>query len=188
MPSTLDTAPSGYPVTLSEAKAHLRVLVTDDDAYISGLIKAATAEVENYTSRALLTQTWDVFLDCFKTEMEMPKGPLQSATITYVDIDGATQTLAASVYTVDANNDPGFIRLAYGQSWPSVRDQVNAITVQIVCGYGNKAAVPMPIKQAMLIHIAHLYEMREVTISGTIIASVPMSYESLLSAYRVVRF
>lgn len=188
MPKTLVTAPSGYPVTLTEAKTHLRVTNTDDDAYINAIINAATAEAETYTRRALLTQTWDVFLDGFSDSMEMPKGQLQSATISYVDSGGATQTLATSVYTVDTDSDPGVIRLAYGQSWPSVHDQANAVTIRIVCGYGNASDIPMPIRQAILLQIAHLYEAREPVVFGASVDAIPMSYESLLSSYRIWTF
>lgn len=189
MPTTVVTAPTTYPISLSEAKAHLRVTESDDDIYITALIKAATAEAETFTQRALMTQTWDVFSDYFCSMMEMPKGPLQSVTsVKYIDTDGTQQTEAASVYTVDTDSDPGIVRLAYNQSWSSVRDQANAVTIRIVAGYGNAAAVPMPIKQAMLIHVAHLYESREPAIIGATVAMMPMSYESLLSSYRVMRF
>jgi len=188
MQKTLVTAPDSYPVTLTEAKDHLRVTTTVSDAYITALINAATESAETYTRRALITQTWDVFIDEFSDTMEMPKGVLQSATITYVDTDGATQTLDTSVYTVDTDSDPGVIRLAYGQSWPSTRDQAHAVTIRIVCGYGAASDVPITIRQAMLIHISHLYESREPVIIGTSVTSVPMSYDSLLLPYRVMRF
>jgi uncharacterized phage protein (predicted DNA packaging) len=40
-------------VTLEEAKAHLRVDTTDDDALITGLIGAATSTLETWLSRPL---------------------------------------------------------------------------------------------------------------------------------------
>lgn len=65
MPSRQTTAPSVEPVSLIEAKAHLRVDVTDDDGYISALIVAARQAAETITRRALITQSWAVTLDQF---------------------------------------------------------------------------------------------------------------------------
>jgi uncharacterized phiE125 gp8 family phage protein len=53
------------PITLNEAKAHLRVFGTDDDGYITSLIAAARQSAESLTDRALLPQTWELALDEF---------------------------------------------------------------------------------------------------------------------------
>ena len=59
----LVTAASTYPVTLAEAKLHLRVDSTDEDTLITALITAATEMCEQKTGRAIMQQTWDVTLD-----------------------------------------------------------------------------------------------------------------------------
>lgn len=61
----LNTAPGTEPVTLAEAKAHLRVEVADDDALITNLISAARVHAENVCRRAFVTQKWDLYLDAF---------------------------------------------------------------------------------------------------------------------------
>ena len=58
-------APYAEPVHLDDAKLHLRVEVTDDDALIRTLIVAARNHAEIFTGRALVTQTWDLKLDAF---------------------------------------------------------------------------------------------------------------------------
>lgn len=188
MPKKIVTAPSVWPVSLTEAKTHLRVFTPDEDAYINGLIKSATADVEDHIQRALITQTWDVFFDCFSDEMELPKAPLQSITsVEYIDTDGAEQTEAASIYSVINAGDeklPGELHLAYGQSWSSVRDQANAVTIRIVCGYGNAATVPEPIKSALKIKIELL---RGDLMPGDA-KDMERTYENLLKPYRVVSF
>lgn len=44
------------PITLSEAKQHLRVLFDDDDTYIASLITAAIQYAENYQNRVYLAK------------------------------------------------------------------------------------------------------------------------------------
>ncbi|CAB4121503.1 Phage conserved hypothetical protein [uncultured Caudovirales phage] len=65
MPSKLLTAPSSEPITLSDAKTHLRVDITEDDALISALIVSAREQAEQICRRALISQQWLVTLDRF---------------------------------------------------------------------------------------------------------------------------
>ena len=61
----LVTAPATEPVTLAEVKAHLKIDGTDEDTLLTTLITVARQAVEDYTGRALITQTWQVFYDRF---------------------------------------------------------------------------------------------------------------------------
>ena len=189
MPLQLVTAPTSEPVTLTEAKSHLRVTATDEDTLITSLIVAARQWAENFTGRALITQTWDYFLDVFADPIEIPLPPLVSIdSIKYVDNDGVTQTLAATEYTVDTAAERGLVRLAYGKSWPGTRTQANAVTVRFTAGYGAAAAVPGPVKSACLLMLGELYARRETALVGAPVASVPVSAEYLLWPYRSLRF
>lgn len=185
----LVTAPSVEPVTLAEAKAHVRATDTAEDALISALIVAARSFAEDFTGRAFVTQTWDWALDEFPLYLaELPKAPLQSVTsVSYIDTNGATQTLGASLYKVDALTDPGRMAPAYGEVWPSTRSEPNAVTVRFVAGYGLAAAVPQPIKQAMLLLVGQQYEHREVTEEGSW-SRLPYAVDALLGLYRVIRW
>jgi len=189
MPLAMVTPPAAEPVTLAEAKTHLRVTAADEDTLIDSLIPTARQWAEDFTRRALITQTWDYTLDAFADEIEIPLPPLQSITsVKYLDTDGVEQTLATTEYTVDTAATRGLVRLAYGKSWPSVRDQANAVTIRFVAGYGNAPAVPAPIKAACLLMLGELYARRETAIVGAPIAPVPVSAEYLLWPYRSLRF
>src|SRR5688500_11691380 len=110
------TAPPGTePVTLDEAKAHLRVTTADDNTLITALIAAARQLVEDFTNRSLITQTWEWRLDAFPSwTLCVPQAPLVSVTsIQYVDPSGVTQVLANTEYLVDAQSQPGRITPAY---------------------------------------------------------------------------
>ena len=185
---TQKTAPSVEPITTAEAKAHLNVTSADDDTYIDTLVVAARQKTESYLNRSLITQTWNLYLDKFESKIILPRAPIQSvSSIKYIDTNGAEQTLSSAVYTVDTDAEPGQVYLAYEQSWPDIRTMEKAVDVEYIAGYGDAGTdVPQVIKQAMLLLVGHYYERREETIVGTIISTVPMAYEPLLSEKRIM--
>jgi uncharacterized phiE125 gp8 family phage protein len=192
----LIAAPAVEAISLTEAKAHLRVNHSDEDTLISALIKAARNHLEGprgFLARALVTQTWELVLDSFPSaEIMIPLPPLQSITfVKYADADGAEQTVAIDEYYVDAVNEPGWIvPLA---SWPGTLAAINAVTVRFVAGYPSDGAsppnltanIPFDIKAAMLLHIGALYAQREQIIVGSTVAQLPWGAEQLLRPYRM---
>ncbi len=187
---SLVTAPAAEPVTLAEAKLHLRQEdSTADDTLITALIVAARENVEQFTRRALIEQTWKLWLDEFPSSgvIYLPKSPLRSVVaVTYVDGAGAVQTLATTEYAIDTAATPGRIYLAYDKSWPSTRAIQDAVRVEFKGGYGTAAtAVPEGIKAAMKLIIGDLYENRERTVVGTIANELP-AVDALLWPHRVV--
>ena len=184
---TVVTAPTVEPISLAEAKQHLRFEATVEDALISALIVAARKHCETATRRAFVTQTLRLTRDTFPTwkecyQFRLPQPPLQSVTnIQYIDSDGDTQTVSASDYVVDATSLPGRIGLADGAEWPTdVIEQIGAVKVNYVAGYGLAASVPETIKQAMLLLIGHWFVNREAV--GNVGGSVAMAVDSLLRA------
>lgn len=160
MALSLYTAPVGEPVSLDEAKQHLRVDTDDENGEIDGCIAAAREYVETFTQRPLLTQTWDLKLDAFPCgeAIVLPLPPVSAvSSISYIATDGTTTTWSSSLYDTDLPAGPKAQRAritpAYGQSYPSTRDVMNAVTVRFVCGYGTAGAVPELIKVAMKEHI-----------------------------------
>lgn len=184
---TRATAPAEEPVTSAEAKAHLRVTHTDDDTAIAAMIVAAREHLDGNDGtlgRALVTQTWDLSLDSFPSEIVLPLPPLQSVTsVTYVDTNGDTQTLATSGYEVDVAG--GRIR-ATDAGWPDTDDCYNAVTVRFVCGYGLADDVPQAIKHAMLLMIGGMYAFRESLSEGAVVETPTV--KALLRPYRRSRF
>lgn len=158
---------------------------TTGDALLSILIASARQHAETLLKRYLITQTIDLYLDCFPDcEIKLP--PIQSVTaITYVDTNGDTQTLATDQYLVDAVSTPSRIAPAYGVTWPSVRYQNNAVKIRFVAGYGTASAVPQCIKNWMLMRIKQVYDQRDMIETGAI-SELPYSYvDGLLDPERV---
>jgi len=128
--------PTVEPLSLTEAKLHLRVDHTNDDALIPTLIKVAREWCEGFQNRAFVQQTIEAKRDNFETTMLLPIPPLKEvSSIQYVDANGDTQTLGTSVYDVDTISEPGLITLAYNQSWPVYRSIHHAITITYKTGY-----------------------------------------------------
>jgi uncharacterized phiE125 gp8 family phage protein len=203
-PRKLQTAPTEEPLLLTEAKKQCNIDHDADDDLITSLIVTARQDIENVTSRALITQTWDMYLPCFPScgEIRIPLGSLQSISVfEWTNTAGTTTQWTVSgtdlVYDgatkahIDTVSEPGLIVLADGQSWPTdTLKTVNPIHIRFVCGYGLAAAVPGPIKQAMLLLIGHGYSNRDAVMLGNTGAAVDskplaLGVESLLANYRL---
>jgi uncharacterized phiE125 gp8 family phage protein len=186
------TPPATLPLTLAEAKAHLRVDHDDEDALISTYLAAATKHAEEFTGRAFITQTLELVLDEFKPQIFIPRPPLQYVmSVLYADEpSGAEQLLTENTdYVVDTANEPGWV-VAVGGEWPPTRDVVNAVRIRYVAGYisGDSppvASVPEDIKAAILLMTGSLYSHRESVVVGTIAGQLPWNAEQLLRPKRV---
>lgn len=187
---SLVTGPTAEPVSLAEAKAHLRVSHSNEDALLATYLMAARSAAENYTRRALAVQTFDQTFDygvpCSadgRPRLVLLRSPVVSVTaVSYVDTNGVLQTLNPSQYLVDTIGIEGRIEQAYGVTWPEVRDQMAAITVRFVAGY---AQIPEPVRAAILLTLGHLYEHREDVVVGPSANELPRGAEALLFPYRV---
>ena len=156
--------PAIEPITLQEAKHHLRVDGTDDDILISSLIKQAREYCEEFQNRKYITQTLELVLDSF------PRGnaivfyncsPLQKMeSIKYYDSSRQEYLFDESNYIADLD---GFVNRAVlnrGRHWPIVELQsVNAVRARVVAGYGDTAdKVPETIKWAIILQMKLLYD------------------------------
>jgi uncharacterized phiE125 gp8 family phage protein len=159
----LITPPAVEPILLADAKLHLRVTESTYDAVITRLIASAREYVEQYTGRALITQTWEKYLDKFPEGIDLFNPPLQSVTsVTYVDLNGVTQNLAGTEWATDDKQEPAWVVPAYGKDWPDTLDTMNAVTVRFVCGYGAAGTdVPYQMQAACLLHIEAHYDRDE---------------------------
>jgi uncharacterized phiE125 gp8 family phage protein len=197
--------PATEPITLDEAKAHLRVDLTDDDALITALIVAARQYAESETGRSLITQSWRLVLDGFPggrgpgtngsissllpgNAILLDQAPVQSiSSIQYLDTGGAWQTLPESEWVAELQSAPARITPAFGKTWPAVLPQIGSVKVEFVAGYGEASAVPQGIKIWMLLRLAALYENREEVSAMRQGKIEPLPYvDRLLDAYRVI--
>lgn len=172
-PPTEMAPPAAEPVTVEEAKAHLRVFHEDDDEYIEQLIVVARQACEVYCSAYWAERVVEINADWFCDLSRFPITPVKTiASVGYVDLDGAEAVVDAAVYEFQA--DAGRFVLKSGQSWPSVQ---NGSRVKVTATVGKGA--PAPVLQAMKLKIGDLYEHRE-SVPDTDVST----FDHLLSNYR----
>lgn len=179
------TPPIDEPITLAQAKAHLRVDHEADDALIVRLITAARRHVEKLCDRALMPQTWRLTLPAWPSDdqpVRLPGGLVRSITsVQYLDPDGDLTTYTD--YDSDLDSQPALIGPL--SSWPATAARMNAARITYAVGYATAADVPADIIAAMLLIIGDLYANRESIVTGTIVANT-MAVDALLWNYRRV--
>lgn len=191
----LISAPATDPITLDQAKMHLRVIENDEDALISSLIKAATQHAEAFTGRAFIDQTWDLYLDAFPNGddlgIEIPKPRLiELVQLAYDDASGSTQIMPTTDYSIDAVSEPARIS-PVASTWPTAGESVNAVRVRFRAGYQDASApdpnaMPEDICAAVKLILGTLFEHRELQVVGTNVMKMPWSAEQLLRQHRVL--
>lgn len=155
--------PTLLPVTLKEAKEECDIY--DDDSLnerFYKLIVRATDQVERHSRRALMTQTWKLWMDRFPCELiELRKYPVQSVTHVKSTIDGVPTTWSSSLYQTDLDAVPPILSPIDGEDWPSFDcGTLKAVEVQWVAGYATQAALDAALpcaKSAVLMAVRGLY-------------------------------
>lgn len=184
------TGPATEPITLAEAKEHLRIDGTDRDAYIAALITVVRERLEEETRRAFITQQWTAWITGdfgIMSGVELPR-PRLIADDFLLEYRNTNQTwIPASSYGVLAGREPAQLWLTAIPSAVDAPAHANDAVWRVTywAGYGEAGAdVPGPIKAAMQLLLAHLHERPEILVSGSTI-EMPKSMDWLLDSYRV---
>ena len=192
----LVTAPTAYPVTLAEVKAHANISIVEDDNYIENiLIPAATEHAQAFQKRQLMPATWRLTLRRFPASdsqpIYLPLPPLVSlSSITYQIASGAIGIISFGDYVVGVDGEPGYVIPIYGNSWPSTREYpTDVVAIEFVAGYGSTnaaalLAIPANTKLGILMLCAHWYLHREDGVAGVIVGHVKHAVDALLGQDR----
>lgn len=183
------------PVSVDEAKAHLRIDFDDDDALISDLIEVVIDALESELRRAIVDQTWLLKLSAFPHhEIELPLPPLLAVeSVSYFDSDNVLQILDPSLYEVigvGARMAQGSIRPVTGQTWPAVYRRAEPVSVQFRAGYLTADSppvenVPKDLKQLIKLNVADFYQNRESMVIDNVTVSDLKISEWIRQRYRV---
>lgn len=184
-------------VTWDDANQHLKLDGdTDQQAYVESLIAAATGNLDGpdgWLGRALGPQTLEARFDRFDrcdAGIRLPYGPIiDIVSIQYVDGDGVIATIDAGSYEIAGD----VVSPVFGGVWPSAAWRSEAVRVRYRAGYVADptadplvAALPAPIKAAILMMVGDLYRNRD-TVAFTTTMAIPMSAAppALLSPFRM---
>lgn len=181
------------PVTLAEAQAFLRVDSSDDATEISTLITTARQMVEDFTGRAIISQTWKYVSDEWPDAddedpfaIALERSPLISVeSVKYYPLDGGAQaTLSSANYHVITGPLPGLVVLKYLQIWPYLYPRPDAVEVNFTAGYADADSVPKPLRHAVMLMLSHLYTHRAAVSAGSMV-EIPMSLKYIMESQRV---
>ena len=133
------------PLTLQEAKDHLRVIDTYDDSTIVALIQAAANTVQNYTWRPLVEQQWQLLVDyeeaLAKDEFILTKTPVLSISkVEYYNANNTLTELPTTDYEADASGDPARVKIT---KRPTVYNRYNTLIITFTCGYVANVGNPV---------------------------------------------
>lgn len=188
--------PTDYPVTATEIKLQCRVDHSAQDDLLTMVKLAAVAYVENATNRAIMPQTWRAYWPCFPYDnfLAIPRCPVTAIThLKYTASDATVTTWASSNYVTDLQREPARVLLTYGNIWPAVVLRPGlAVEVEFTAGYANAAAVPPPIKHAILLLCEAWYRNPSAIVTGNNASAdskpLALGVDALLAAYRIPAF
>lgn len=189
------TAPDPV-VTLSEAKAHLRIYHDTDDDYIESLVEAATSNIDGAfgrLGRCISEQSWEMTIDEFPPNDAAGVVPLTIPLPPLITIDEVEYDSDAGVATVMSSDDyrvigAGSTNGAYivpipTTEWPSTHCEPASVRVSFTAGF---AVIPASIKQAILLLVSHMNEHREENLDTGAkfgLIELPFGARSLLAPY-----
>ena len=179
METKLVTPPTEEPITLEEAKSHLRVTHSLEDDIIEDLITDAREWCEDFDNKAYLTQTRILPLKEKKYKpIKVPRPPLQSVEkIVVVDKDNTEHEVTD--YEVDKISEPGRLLI---NEYPNVdQKEMNPVQITYKAGYESKEDVPGKVKRAIRLLLGHWYNNREAAQSGTVNREIAMGVKNILN-------
>ena len=195
MSIAVSSAPSTEPVTLAETKLHIRVDHIEMDAAITAWIAAAREAAEIFSGKQFVDATYVYKLDgfphsaWFDSRILLPRTPLDSvSSVTYLDTNGDSQTLATSVYEVDTSSLPGRIRLKFNQTWPNTQLHPEVVTITFIAGYGAASVVPESIKTAIKMIVDDIYNHPGWREDATPAVNANLNAQRLLMTETVIEF
>jgi uncharacterized phiE125 gp8 family phage protein len=185
-------------VTLDDARRHLAELPEEDEAYVAGLILAATTWIDGPTGwlgRALGIQTLEYAMEDFHSDADgyihLPFSPVLELLSIRVRVGADSfDTLPSSEYEIDAG---GVYPLSGAWPFVSGRNQRVIIRYRVGCAKTSGtpavwvANVPEPIRFAILLLVAHWYRNREAVVIGQSAVNLPFAVDALLQPYRIYR-
>jgi uncharacterized phiE125 gp8 family phage protein len=141
------------PVALAELKAFLRISVSDEDALLAGLVRAAAELCEAFTGRALIERAVEDMIAASTVRARLTAGPVRTIEAVAA-IDGAGAATALGEDDFAAEIDAG------GDGWVTLRAPIEAKRLRVTYRAGMAAdwnGVPEMLRHGILRLAAQYY-------------------------------
>jgi uncharacterized phiE125 gp8 family phage protein len=186
MSSFLVTGPAIEPLSLSEAKAFLRVEHSEDDQVISALIAGARTHIETQSQVALITQAWRIVLDCWpqRGRIVVRPGPFKSLhAARFYDLNSNAHAIDTQGFVPDYG---GSVLAFVPWAVPVPGRATAGIELDVSIGFGDTIEdVPESLRQAVRLLVSHWYDNRGVVASAGQCAVLPSTVAALIAPYRM---
>ena len=181
-PVKLITPSTLTPVTLPEAKAHLKVTVSDEDTLIQTYLDAAIKRVENHRQAPVMSSEWELYLRAWQSNVNLQKHPVTAInSVKYYDEDNVLQTVTSSDYRLQDFRVP--CRLEFDSTDfdnPSTADREYPIVVNFQAGYTYAASANYAlIKQVIFGELGTFNEIKQTEMAGMGLVNVQMKNMSI---------
>ena len=187
MTTALITAPASEPVSLADAKAHLRVDHDHEDQLIADTLRAARQHTEFASNSRFLTQAWRQYDNGLGSDrtIQLRVWPVQEiAAVTLFDRDGTPTVLGTDDYRLVRGHSPAALVVT---PHIGIEKAANGAEIDIVAGFGDLGLdVPGTLRRAILLLLAHWYEFRGAIPPSQQPVSLPPGFETLVRGYRRV--
>ena len=184
---TRTSEPPILPITLTEAKEHLRVFHASDDVQIDMYLRAAVNRAQDRTGRQMVECGWLFQMPCWPAGkiINLPVSPLKSVeSVVYLQPDDMYETIDPSDYHVIT--ELGAIWRTSG-NWPTLgEERPDAVQISYTAGHMATGAdsIPDELKVGILQSLWHYYDHRGEVESGPV-SSIPKSAESIFDSFNV---
>ena len=175
-------------VSTADLKAFLRVEHSEEDTLIEAMREAAILHIENVTNLRIGDRSVSITYEDVYSKFEIPVGPVDVTGFTLLyrtDASSMTTMVKDTDYYLDHLRKPAQVSLI---NVPNVYDY-SFYKMQVVATVGyTEATVPEAIVHAIKLLVAHMYELRQPEVVGTITTQVKLGLDALLNPYRIVSF
>jgi len=186
----LTSAPAVEPVTVDEAKWFLRIDYDDENSLLASLITSSRLQIEAALDLALITQSWSWTFDSWPkgNVLELPIGFVRSIEAVRITArDGTVNEVSPDQFVLEGGRIPPRL-LSKSGDWPKPGIPALGIEIAFTAGFGSEPSdVPEPIRQALLMLVAHWYEHRDPAEIGGAATRIPEAVSALLKPYSRVR-
>jgi len=176
------TAPTLRPVSLDEAKEHLRITGTVEDNVLAIYLDSAIAACENKLQYAIMDSVFKLYVSSYTQHISLQKKFVTAiGSVNYYDDNGDLQAVASGNYAVQTFRSPNVLYFDEDFSEPSTDSRDFPIEITFNAGATAATGVLPTIRNAVLIECADRYEHRHDQIIGTSVGIVNKTAEMLLA-------